>query len=88
VFSFVHKYEKLSRTNISTSSFKATKRAVWDSYKFVVKVFVGNRRAQNDEELVNKLLHSYQKLGCNMSLKIYFLHSQMDFYPGELLCSG
>jgi len=42
---------------------------------------LGNRRAQNYEELVNNLLQSYQKLGCNMSLKTYFLHSHLDFFP-------
>ena len=26
-------------------------KAAWDSFKFVVKVFLGNRRAQNCEEL-------------------------------------
>jgi len=45
-------------------------KATWDSFKFVVKGFLGNRRAQNYEELVNNLLQSYQKLGLNMSLKI------------------
>ena len=47
-------------------------KAAWDSFKFIVKVFLGNRRAQNYEELVKNLLQSYQKLGCNMSLKIHF----------------
>jgi len=42
---------------------------------------LGNRRAQNYEELVNNVLQSYQKLGCNMSLKIHFLRSQLDFFP-------
>jgi len=56
-------------------------KAAWDSFKFVVKVFLGNRRAQNYEELVNNLLQSYQKLGCNMSLKIHFLQSHLDFFP-------
>jgi len=56
-------------------------KAAWDSFKFVVKGFLGNRRAQNYEELVNKLLQSYQKLGCNMSLKIHFLHSHLNFFP-------
>jgi len=42
---------------------------------------LGNRRAQNYEELVNNLLQSYLKLGCNMSLKIHFLHSHLDFFP-------
>ena len=44
-------------------------KAAWDGYKFVVKGFLGNRRAQNYEELVNNLLQNYQKLSCNMSLK-------------------
>jgi len=52
-----------------------------DSFKFVVKGFLGNRRAQDYEELVNNLLLSYQTLGCNMSLKIHFLHSYLDFFP-------
>jgi len=41
---------------------------------------LGNRRAQNNEELLNNLLQSYQKLSCNMSLKIHFLHSRLDFF--------
>jgi hypothetical protein len=41
---------------------------------------LGNRRAENYEEIVNNLLQSYQKLGCNMSLKIYLLHSHLDFF--------
>ena len=54
-------------------------KAVWDSFKFVIKVYLGNRRAQNYKDLVNNVLQSYQKLGCNMSLKIHFLHSHLDF---------
>jgi hypothetical protein len=56
-------------------------KATSDSFKFVVKGFLGHRRAQNYEELVNNLLQSYQKLGCNMSLKIHFLQSHLDFIP-------
>ena len=62
------------------------KTAAWDSFIFVVKVFLRNRRAQNYEELVNDLLQSYLKLGCNMSLKTHFLHSHLDFFPGKLWC--
>jgi len=56
-------------------------KAAWNSFKFAVKGFLGNRRAQNYEELVNKLLQSYQKLGCNMSLKIHFFQLHLDFFP-------
>jgi len=38
-------------------------KAPWDSFKFVVKGFLGNRKAQNYVELVNNILQSYQKLG-------------------------
>ena len=38
-------------------------KAALDSFRFVVKVFLGNRSAQNYEELVNNLLQSYEKLG-------------------------
>jgi len=57
------------------------KKTAWDSFKFVVKVFLGNRRTQNYEKLVNNRLQSYQELGCNMSLKIHFLRSHLDFFP-------
>jgi hypothetical protein len=58
---------------------QSDEKAAWDSFKFVVKGFLGNRTVQNREKLVNNLLQSYQKLGCNMSLKIHFLHSHLDF---------
>jgi hypothetical protein len=53
--------------------FQGDEKLAWDSFKFVVKGFWGNRRAQNYEELVNNLLQSYQKLGCKMSLYPNFL---------------
>jgi hypothetical protein len=59
--------------------FQGDEKAAWGSFKFVVKGLLGNRRAQNYEELVNNLLQRYQKLGCNVSLIIYFLHSHLDF---------
>jgi len=30
-------------------------KAAWDSFKYVVKEFLGNRSAQNYEDLVNNL---------------------------------
>jgi len=56
------------------------KKAAWDSLKFAIKVFLENRRAQNYEELLNNRLQSYQKLGCNMSLK-YTSFTHIWFFP-------
>ena len=50
------------------------------AFREVVTGFLGNRRADNYKDLVEELLSSYQKLGCNMSLKIHFL----EFSPGLL----
>jgi hypothetical protein len=61
--------------------FQGHEKPAKDSFKFVVKGFLGNRGAQNYEELVNNFLQSYQKLRCNVSLKIHFLHSNLDFSP-------
>jgi hypothetical protein len=47
----------------------------------VEKEFWGKRKAQKYKDHVNSLLQSYQKLGCNMSLRIYFLHSKLNFFP-------
>jgi len=46
----------------------------------VVTDFLGNRRADNYKDLVEELLSSYQELGCNMSMKIHFLSSHLDFF--------
>jgi hypothetical protein len=60
-------------------------KAAWDSFKFVAKAFLGNRRAQNYEELVNNLLQSYQKLRCKVSLIIHFPHSPFGFFSQRIV---
>ena len=47
----------------------------------MVTGFLGNRRAVNYKDLVEELLSSYQKMGCNMSVKIHFLSSHLEFFP-------
>jgi len=41
---------------------------------------LGNRSAQNYEELLINLLQSYQKLGCNLSQKNTLPSSHLDFF--------
>lgn len=56
------------------------KRA-WEAFKGVVHGFLGNKRDDNYTALVKELLQAYHQLGCNMSLKIHFLHSHLNFFP-------
>ena len=58
--------------------------AAWESFKSVVNGFLGNKKEENSEELIQSLLQNYKNLGCRMSLKIHFLHSHLDFFPKNL----
>lgn len=59
-------------------------RAACKCFKNVVLGFLGNKKADNYEELISKMLDSYHKMGCRMSFKIHLLHSHLDFFPENL----
>lgn len=56
-------------------------KKAWLAFKEVATEFLGNKKANNYEDLVEQLVSSYHKLGCNMSLKIHFISSHLDFFP-------
>ena len=72
---------ELLRDEEFQSLIQGDEKAAWEAFKAVVAGFLGNNREENYEELVENLLSAYLKLGCNMSLKIHFLHSHLDFFP-------
>jgi hypothetical protein len=55
------------------------KRA-WYDFWLLATNFMGNNKADNYNKRVENVLSS-QKLGCNMSLKIFFLHYHQDIFP-------
>ena len=57
-------------------------KAAWEAFKNVHN-FLGYQRAENYNVAVNELLRTVQELGCNMSLKIHFLDSHLDFFPSN-----
>ena len=59
-------------------------KEAWTVFVDVVRNFLGNRKAENYEELVRRLLRSYQQLGCNMSIKVHFLFSHLEQFPDNL----
>jgi len=42
--------------------------------------FLGNAKAPNYTELVEHMIDSYKNMGCSITLKIYFLHSFLNFF--------
>jgi len=61
-------------------------KSAWKSFKSIVKKFLSNYKAPNYREIVDELLQSYQDMGCNMSLKIQFLESHLDFFLSQSWC--
>ncbi|KAJ8881392.1 hypothetical protein PR048_017873 [Dryococelus australis] len=52
--------------------------------KGVARHFVGNHKSPTYWDIVKDLLQSHKQMKCNMSLKINFLQSLLDFFPGCL----
>jgi len=61
-----------------------TARNAWLSFKRIYKDFLGSQKAAKYQDVVQDLLTSYKAMGCNMSLKIHFLESHLDFFPENL----
>jgi hypothetical protein len=61
-----------------------TEKSAWLTFEAVCLNFLGNVKAENYKELVEDVLKAYQTMECNMSLKIHFLHSHLDFFPLNL----
>ena len=53
----------------------------WDSFVQFSKNFLGNHKPENYKELVGNLLQCNDRLGCNMPVKLYFLHSHLNVFP-------
>ena len=56
----------------------------WEAFKSVCSGFLGNTPVPDYQACVEKLLKSYEDIGCRMSLKIHFLHSHLNFFPPNL----
>ena len=57
-----------------------TEGNAWLSFKRICKDVLVNHKAANYQDVVQDLLTSYKAMGCNMSLKIHFLESHLDFF--------
>jgi hypothetical protein len=72
---------KLFKDEHFNNILKGDEKLAWDSFVQVSKNFLGDHKAENYKDLVENLLQCYDRLGCNMSLKLHFLHSHLDFFP-------
>ncbi|GFX51572.1 uncharacterized protein TNCV_5012761 [Trichonephila clavipes] len=56
----------------------------WNSFVLVMSNFLGKKRSDDHVELVESMISNLKVLGCNMSIKIHFLHSHLDRFPQNL----
>ena len=55
-----------------------------NAFEEVVKKFIGNIKDPLYKETVRNMLGKFKLLGCNMSLKLYFLASHLENFPPNL----
>ena len=56
----------------------------WNVFVDVARNFLGNRKAETYEEVVSRLLGSYQQFGCNINITVHFLFNNLDPFPDNL----
>ncbi|KRZ00058.1 hypothetical protein T11_11491 [Trichinella zimbabwensis] len=66
------------------STITQVEEEAWVAFTNVVSGFLGNKKDPEYRRFVNVMLEKFEKLGCNISLKLHFLHPHLDFLPQNL----
>ena len=75
--------QKLMQCKSFILSMNPLESNAWRGFVEVIQNFLGNRRAANFEEVIQKMLDTYQRLGANMSIKVHFLHNHIERFPAN-----
>ena len=61
-------------------------KALWmkNMVIFSVKLFQNFLVTTRIQKIVGDMLEAYKELGCNMSMKMHFLFSHLDYFPENL----
>ncbi|GFV20884.1 uncharacterized protein TNCV_353581 [Trichonephila clavipes] len=71
---------KLLKDETFVTEMEMKEKNAGNSFKLVVTGFLGNKKDPNYKALFAELLQNYKILGCNMSVKVHFLHSHLDYF--------
>lgn len=75
---------KLMQDETYETMMTSKEKNAWTAFKQVVLKFLGNEKDPDYKKIVNNMLKKFKELGCNMSLKVHFLHSHLNFFPENL----
>ena len=59
-------------------------RNAWEAFRMVATYFLGKNKCENYEEIVESLIQHYEVLGYRMSVKLHYLHSNLEFFRPNL----
>ena len=59
----------------------AVEARAWVAFTNVLQGFLGNKKDDNYEGIVDELLLSLRGLGGKMGIKLHYLHSHLDKFP-------
>jgi hypothetical protein len=62
-------------------SLNESEKAAWRLFQKVLKIFLGNKKAENYEDMISELIDNYRAVGCNMSLKMHFFEFTFGLFP-------
>jgi len=59
-------------------------KQAWNGLVAVIEHFLGNKKADNYKKIIVEMISAFHVIKVNISLKIYFLHNHLDFFPPNL----
>jgi hypothetical protein len=75
---------ELMKNATFTNTMNDVERQALNAFTEVVKKFLGDVKDPRYKEIVENTLGKVRVLGCNMSLKLHFLHSHPECFPDNL----
>lgn len=76
--------KRLMKSEEFMNSLDAAEKRAWKAAINVTNNFLGNKKAENYEEIVQEMIEAYRDMGVHMSLKIHFFADHLDFFPANL----
>ncbi|KAJ4451470.1 hypothetical protein ANN_02932 [Periplaneta americana] len=76
---------ELMQNETFPQSMSEFEKSAWLVYRKVTGKFLGNKKSENYEEIVEEMSQSFKNLGCRIiSVKVHFLNSHIDYFPVNL----
>ena len=75
---------KLLKDDVFVTEMTLTEKKTWLHYKSVVEKFLGNVKSPECKKQFSRIIYSFKKLKCLMSLMLHFIVSNVEYFPENL----